>query len=276
MIARPACEYLLSKTYEDVWYRGEVYAERGLVNVAHKTNKEIRAVVRGGAEYITSLSFSHTTLIRKCTCPYALQNGARSPACKHMVALAIIWDEARHIERPTREQIETETIPPPLVSRFDIERAEQNPLKANLEILRLASSSGQWQHAHARLPLAPSSVDITKATREFLRWSKLASYDSYHCAGEMIAAFCELMRSLIASTNDAKPLLLADTLLNAQELHSRIVQKLIDNSDGFHSFSEAHLDAFRDAIKKERNRLHASDIQLFEQKLWNYDVHRND
>lgn len=286
MTLQSACEYILPKTYEDVWYRGEVYVERNLITLAKQDKREARAVVRGTQEYITSLRFSGTTLLKKCTCPYAQQGSTRSPACKHMVALAIVWDEARHLDRPTREQIETDTIPPPLVSRFDIERALQHPTKANLEILRLASSSHEWHKPHARLPLVPlfsretnealSRGEIRKITREFLRWTKLPSYDPYHCAGEMIAGLCEVLRVAVSRVKATDAILAADILLDLQQLHRTMIKNLVDDSDGFHQFSEAHLDALRDTIKRERIRVAKSDLQFFEQKIWNYDVAREE
>lgn len=282
MPTKAASELLLPKTYEDVWYRGEAYVERSLIRVAKRDKREIRAVVQGTAEYIVSLSYSGGGLIRKCTCPYVAA-GARSPACKHMVAVAIVWDEARQLERPTREDIETKTITPPLVSRFDIERAFQDPLKANLEVLRLAASENTpGRNPHARLPLAPplsqekeplEISEIKRAIRSIIRWARVPGYDSYLCSGEMIAAFCELMRAARTRLPITPPLIAADILRELQKGHYQIILSEIDNSDGFHIISEAHLEDFRDAIK--RQKISKEDVPFLEQKLWNYDVNRD-
>lgn len=286
MTVKSATELLLPGTYEDVWYRGEAYVERGLVRLAKNNQKEVRAVVKGTEEYITALAISGGSLVRKCTCPYAQSGGPRSPACKHMVALALVWDKERNIERPTREEIETRTITPPLVSRFDIERAFQNPVVANLEVLRLAASENRGgARPHSRLPLAPSAAatDLTKlvteeeaklAFREIGRWARLPSFDRYFCAGEMIAAFCEVLRLFFQRTKNTSPLVLGNVLGIAQKFHYILVQELVDASDGFHVFAEAHLDHLRDLIKKLP--LSKSDKQLLEQKLWDYEVHRDD
>ena len=285
MKVRSAAELLLPKTYEDVWYRGEAYVERGLVTVAKKDAKEVRALVAGTEQYVVSLTIAGAGLLKKCTCPYAAGGGSRSPACKHMVAVAIWWDELRHLPRPTREEIETESIPPPLVSRFDIERAFQNPVTTNLEIIRLASgASGQSTRPHERLPLMPpfetdaskplTLLETRKAFRALTRWSKLPSFDLYYCAGEMVAAFSEVIRLAISRITKTDPVLLTEILLDAQKFHYELVGKLIDDSDGLHVFSEAHLDEFRDIIKKKK--VSTEDRPFFEQKLWNYEVHRDD
>lgn len=282
---RSASELLLPKTYEDVWYRGEAYIERGLVKVAKKDKTEIRALVQGTERYTVSLAFSGSGMTRKCTCPYAQGTGTRSPACKHMVAVAILWDDSRGIPRPTHEEIGTNTIAPPLVSRTDIERAFQNPTKTNLEILRLAaSSSGAWPKPHERLPLMPAFSanpkepltlpEVRKAFRTLSRWTKLPGFDRYFCAGELVAAFCEVLRAMVSRCSATDPLLLGDMLLESQKFHFVISGELTDSSDGFHVFGEAHLDEFRDTIKKQP--IPKEDRQILEQKLWNYEVHRED
>ncbi len=278
-----ASELLLPKTYEDVWYRGEAYVERGLVRVAKSDKREIRALVMGTSEYIVSLEFSGAGLLKKCNCPYAVGTGPRSPACKHMVAVAITWDEKRHLERPRRENIETESIAPPLVSRFDLERAHQNPTSANLEVLRLSNSDG-WSRPHSRLPLMPdietdaskpaTPAEVKKAFRTITRWSRLAGYDRYFCAGEMVAAFCELTRILKRRSASTDPLLMADILREAQKFHYTIVLDLIDDSDGLHIFSEAHLEALAESLKNRK--VPKDDRAFLDQKLWDYEVHTDD
>lgn len=283
MPTKAASELLLPKTYEDVWYRGEAYVERGLVKIAKKDKKEVRALVSGNSEYVVSLSYSGGGLVRKCTCPY-VAGGARSPACKHMVAVAIVWDEERHLGRPSREEIETKTITPPLVSRFDIERALQEPLRANLEVLRLAASENTaGRTPHARLPLSPVFItdkttaldqgEVKKAVRSILRWARVPGYDAYLCSGEMIAAFCELLRSIRMRVSATPALGAADILRDLQKAHYAITLEEIDNSDGFHAVTEAHLDDIRDAIKKSKTS--KEDAPFLEQKLWNYEVNKD-
>lgn len=277
-----ASHLLLPKTYEDVWYRGEAYVERGLVSLAKSDKKEARALVKGTHEYVVSLGFSGAGLVKKCNCPYAVGGSARAPACKHMVAVAIIWDEKRHLDRPSREEIETESIAPPLVSRFDIERAQQNPLGANLEILRLSTSEGS--RPHSRLPLMPevtsdSSTPLTlaetrKAFRSITRWSRLAGYERYYCAGEMVAALCELLRIFKKRSAATEPLLLADILRESQKFHYTLVLELIDDSDGLHLFSEAHLEAIAEALKSRK--VSKDDRAFLDQKLWEFEVHKDD
>lgn len=278
-----ASQLLLPKTYEDVWYRGEAYVERDLVKVAKSDKQEIRALVRGGEEYVVSLQFSGGGLLKKCNCPYAAGTGVRSPACKHMVAAAIVWDGKRHLERPSREEIETDTIPPPLVSRFDLERAHQNPISANLEILRLSSSDGS-SRPHSRLPLMPEMegnpekpltlLEAKKLFRTLIRWTRLSGYDKYFCAGEMVAAFCEVLRVFKKRLPKTDPLLGGDILREAQKFHYKLILELVDDSDGLHTFSEAHLDAIAETLKNRK--VSKEDRAFLDQKIWDFEVHRDD
>ena len=280
MTLRCASELLLPRTYEDVWYRGEAYLDRGLVKILSHDDKSVRALVKGSDEYVVTMSISGSSLARRCSCPYARGGTARSPGCKHQSAVALAWDIARRFSAPTREDIETKSMPPPLVSIFDIERARGNPLSANLEVLRLAASEGSaWVKPHARLPLAPdferdlgralSLDDFKQAHRTMLRWTRLPLFDPYFCAGEMIAANCEIIRAGTLRVPASSALSSALALLEAVKFHEKLLDGLIDDSDNFREFSEAHLEAFSDAVKKIKPV--PTEKAYFDTTLWNYE-----
>ena len=89
-----------------------------------------------------------------------------------------------------------------------------------------------------------------------------------------MAAFCEVLRRVLRRSLASSPLVLAHILLDAQKFHYKLVQDLIDNSDNLHIFSEAYLDELRDTIKTMK--IKPQDKQSIDEKLWNYDVHRDD
>ena len=284
MKLRSATALLLPKTFEIIWHRGRSYAEQGLVTLAKSNDSEARAFVRGGEEYAVSLEFSGGGLKKKCTCPYA-SGSSKGQICKHIVAVAILWDEKRHISIPSDEDIEENTIAEPAVSRSDVEKAHSDPLHSDLEVVRLAPSElARSAKAHSRLPLMPvmvweisrpvSSGEVKKALQTITRWVRRGDYDKYYCSGEMMAAFTEVLRRVIKRSHVTSPLILANILLDAQKFHYKLVSDLIDNEDDLHVFSEAHLDELRDAIKSMK--IKPQDKQSIDEKLWNYDVHRDD
>ena len=284
MRTKSATELLLPRVYEDIWYRGQAYAERSKVKVTKEDKHEIRALVSGTTDYFVGLAFSGSGLARRCTCPY-MKAAAKTVACKHLVALAIIWDRKRDLVLPTREEIESETITPPFITYKDIDDAYTDPLHADLETLRLmASESGVWAKAHARLPLGPrivrdiktplTTVEVRVAIKELSRWPGHPAYDHSFCSGEMIAALCELMRVVGRRAPVTPPFVAAEILRDLQKAHYKMIGEQVDDSDGLYVFSEHHLEALHGLLKKAR--VSVDDQAEFDAKLWEYEVHRDD
>jgi hypothetical protein len=119
--------------------------------------------------------------------------------------------------------------------------------------------AGSWVLEHSRLPNAPrmkndpaQPISISELRRAFgaiRRWTSRSLYDLYFCAGEMMAAFCEVMRVIRMRVKATPPAVAAEALVLAQRFHRALVLELIDDSDGLHLFGEAHLDDLCAAIK---------------------------
>lgn len=239
---------LLYRVTQETWRRGEQYAQQGRVGSLEPIPKGFRAVVRGTQTYEVELAWRGSGLSKKCTCPVS---GGRNP-CKHLIALAIIADQSLGIPPPDVEEVESETIPPPLISRTDIETMYRDPLNVNLTTLRLAASeSGSWSRPHSRLPDAPKMSDsgplsvgeVKQALKEIERWSRHRNFDPYFCAGEMMAGFCCLLRLIGQRAQETSAEIMVEVLEKAAEFHRRLVFELIDDSEGIHQFGEAHLQA---------------------------------
>ncbi|MES2953062.1 MAG: hypothetical protein V4674_00695 [Patescibacteria group bacterium] len=284
MRLKSAAALLLSKTYEDVWYRGAAYAAKGRVKITKSDKHEVRGMVSGTQDYFVALAFSGAGLARRCTCPYN-KLASRTVACKHLAALAIVWDASRDIAPPTRDEIDSKTITPPFISYKDIDDAYTDPLHADLEVLRLmASESGVWSKAHARLPLSPRFAreaklplviaDVKKAVKEITRWAGHPAYDRAFCAGEMIAGFCELIRLIALRVPVTPPFVAAEILRELQKAHYALIGDLVEDSDGLYIFSEVHLDWMHMLLKKVR--LPAEDRAPFDAKLWEYEIHKDE
>lgn len=104
---KSAAQTLLNKTQEDVWARGQEYVKNGNVKITAQDEKRIEAAVSGKQEYQVSLTFMGGGLSKKCTCP------SRFLVCKHIVAVALVWDETRSIQVPEEHIVKRHTIPKP-------------------------------------------------------------------------------------------------------------------------------------------------------------------
>jgi hypothetical protein len=239
---------LLYRVTQEAWRRGEQYAQGERVGSLEPILKGFRAIVRGTQAYAAELAWRGSGLSKKCTCP--VSGGQNS--CKHLIALAIVADQLLGIPPPDAEEVEAVAIPPPLISRADIEAMYRDPLNVNLTTLRLAASeSGSWSRPHSRLPDAPKMSDsgplsvgeIKQALKEMERWSRHRNFDLYFCAGEMMAGFCCLLRLIGQRAQETSAEIMVEILEKAAEFHHRLVFELIDDSEGVHQFGEAHLQA---------------------------------
>lgn len=282
-----ATQLLLNKTNKEIWYRGEKYADEGKVNIVKGDDKEVEAIVRGTKRYIVNLKFAGGGISRQCTCPYADRSSSYRPICKHMVAVAILWDEQQGLERPSKDEVESYTIAPPEISRSEITALYRDPLRADLEKLRILADEtalGGRPRPHSRLPNCPkiltkesvplTAKEVIKAFREIERWTNRRLYDSYFCAGEMVAAFCEVMRIIKKRIPATPPITVAEILREAQKFHYKLILELIDDSEGLHEFTEAYLEDIYQELKKIP--VSKNEKIAFKQKLREFDKHRDD
>lgn len=191
----------------------------------------------------------------------------------------------RGIKRPCEGEVEFDTIPPPLVTRSQYVSLFKNPLKADLEVLRIATDEiGSWSRPHSSLPNMPhfsnneneplNIKEIRKAFKEIVGWTNRKRYDYYFCAGEMVAAFCEVMRLVKKRLKVSSPMDAAKILREAQKFHYELVMELIDDSNGLHAFTEADLEDIFNYIKRMPE---AEDERVvLAKELKEFENHRND
>jgi len=275
-------EYLAGMTYKDMWERGEDYVKKGKVVLTRSDMHEAEGAAKGQSRYDVYLKFVKSGMRRRCTCPYGQRSTSRTPVCKHMIALAILWDDARGIPRLTEEKKDI-LMPPPLVTREQLEACYRDPLHADLDVLRLAPDEFALSpRGHAHLPKMPAFTsdsmsaltlkEVQGAFRTMKRWSYRSSYDPYFCAGEMVAACCEVMRVICTRINATSPLVCAEILREAQEFHYTLITGLIDDSEGTHIFTESHLEEMHWLLR--RRELDERDRQQFDTMLREYERSR--
>jgi len=256
---KSATKMLLNRTHQEIWHRGESYADKDLVGIVNDTDKKVQAVVKGTKEYDIILRFSPRKILINCTCPYFKKNGH---ICKHIVAVAIVWDEKRGISRPSLDVVERGTVPPSGFSRKDINRLFSKPLKADLDELRIlpeVTALGGYVRPHSKLPKEPKIIsdasnplttkELQNCYSQIKKWSHRQAYDPYFCSGEMVAAFCAMLRIIRKRLPVTPALVAVELLLSIQQFNITLVTELVDDSQGLHRFSEAHLDDIYDYLK---------------------------
>jgi len=249
-----ATDLLLYRTYEERWERGEKYANQGKVKILTYDEKHVEASVTWTDVYKVELAFRAWWLSRRCSCPL-------KDMCKHMVATAIVWDEMRGIPRPTPNEVRRTSISQRAITREDLEDAYNDPLSADLDIIRVAAEEyclGS-PRPHALLPKKPklksskwkiTMEEVESVIQEIRSRSRKRDYDMCFCAGEMVAAFCEAIRNFMRRIELHTPKEAKHFYQELKDFESELIDDLIDDSEWLHEFTEAHMLELQEMIEK--------------------------
>jgi len=238
---------LLDRTEEAVWRRGEGYADKGKVRVLKHDEKGIEAAVTGTKNYHVILKFVANGIRKQCDCPYAARG-----ICKHIVAAAIVWDEFRGFARPGSEMVHAETIQPSPISGPQLTRCFADPLNADLDIIRVAVDYFGFSHKpHAVLPKCPRIesheeaplllAEVKSALQEMASWNRRSRYNHYLCAGEMAAAFSELLDVIYHRLPATPPDEAVRIMLSCVDWYYTKFSNIIDDSDGVWIFPKTRI-----------------------------------
>ncbi|HRU39225.1 MAG TPA: hypothetical protein P5511_05050 [Candidatus Goldiibacteriota bacterium] len=269
---------LLRRATQKVWHRAEEIVRQHKVKIIEMNAKTFSATVSGTQDYTVKLVMKRTNVDTSCTCPF------RGPGvCKHIVASALVWDrEMVGVTPPEDREIESQCMPEPDNSgRLKLREMEKNPLDADLNDLRqFYELAGLWSRPHAKLPDMPAMdinpkepltmKEVEKALKQIAKWSSRSAYDHYFCAGEMIAAFCEVIKVIKSRLTATEAALSVDILLYAQRFHNKEFLRSIDDSDGMRLVSEAYLDDLCKAIATGQTGDMKAKLLEFEKNKGNY------
>ena len=151
---------------------------------------------------------------------------------------------------------------PYLISRQQLDDAFRRPLDADLDVLRVANSTFAFKNkrGHEKLPKQPrfssarsrslTASEFGEAVEEIALWVEKPNYDPYFCAGEMAAAFSEVLRCVVRRESVTKSSVLATILRDAIAFEERLIFDLIDDSSGDHEFTRAHIDVLRQICER--------------------------
>lgn len=238
---------LLGRTRVEVWKRGEKYALEGRVQIIESDDTQVKAIVRGTENYEVFLKFLARGIRKQCTCLYA-----GGDVCKHMIATALIWDNMRGFAPPAEDKVELETIHPPPISRKQIAACYARPLKADLNIIRVATDYYNLSpKKHARLPQCPrietyekvplTLTEVKGSLKEMERWAKRKTYHHYFCAGEMAAAFSECLDVIYSRMSVSEPGEAIIIMAYCVDWYYREFEQMVDGSDGVWIFPVARI-----------------------------------
>jgi len=244
---KSSARVLLGRTRVEVWKRGEKYALEGRVQITESDDTQVKAIVSGTESYEVFLKFLARGIRKQCTCPYA-----GGDVCKHMVATSLIWDNMRGFAPPAEDKVELETIHPPPISRKQIATCYAHPLKADLDIIRVATDYYNLSpKKHARLPRCPrietyekvplTLTEVKGALKQMEKWAKRKTYHNYFCAGEMAAAFSEMLDILEKRLASSPPEVMIGIMAYCVDWYYRKFEQMVDGSDGVWIFPVARI-----------------------------------
>jgi hypothetical protein len=249
---KSATDLLLHQTDSRIWQRGEDYADMNKVAIYEFNDRGVSAVVAGTEAYRVSINVAGSGMSRVCSCPYFETHGE---FCKHIVAVAIQWDRQRGLPIPTQGEVEDYAIHRPSVSRRDIDRLYDDPMNADLDLLRRVpdlTALGGRPRKHAKLPVRPKKLldttdaltpnELRKCFTEIRSWTRRSTYDPYFCAGEMVAAFCEVLLIVKKRLPSTAPETVTDVFSIISDFYNHLVVELIDDSQGHRAVAVAYLE----------------------------------
>lgn len=267
---------LLRRATQKVWRRGiEIQDQVTIIDIKAKT---FAAIVKGTQDYAVKLVMKRTNVDTSCTCPF------RGPGiCKHIVAAALVWDrEDKGVSPPEEIDIKHDCMPEPDNSgRVKLRQMDKNPLDADLNDLRqFYKLAGLWSRPHAKLPDIPTMdinpqepltmKEVEMALKQIVKWSSRSAYDHYFCCGEMIAAFCEVIKVIKSRLPATDVSISVDILLYVQQFHNKEFLQSVDDSEGQRFISEAYLDDLYLAITASQPGALKDKLDEFEKNKGNY------
>ncbi|MEK7185536.1 MAG: SWIM zinc finger family protein [Patescibacteria group bacterium] len=259
---------ILSETYQEIYGRGLEYYKKDRSKILSTTNNSCSAIVKGTDTYTVQLGFRKIGSPKyDCSCQYMVSQTRNKNPCKHIIATSLAWDVMRKVSIPDQDSVGSLSIAPSEISHKDLQIAYGNPLQADLKVIRIAADElGTWSRPHARLPDIPkvckekivSMSGIKNGLAEIRLWSHKSTYDLYFCAGEMVAAFCELVRWAKSHIVEVEINEKVEIIELITHFHKELIFELIDDSEGLHIFTEAHADDLIETIMKDSEQFTAA------------------
>src|SRR3989339_939144 len=239
--------YILYNTTEDIFWRGVDYVNKNKVDRIEESEKIISTTIIGSNEYLVEFRQGLKYLKGHCSCPYASMN---EDYCKHIVALALAWDEKKGISPPDQKEVEKNCLQINYDFGKKVDQMFNDPLNADLKFLAIASDYVTSARPHAKIPIkttitnAKEELSLKKVQLGLQKIENLTNnrnYDPYFCAGEISAVFCLTLDSIIKKLTTVPKGFQIKIIIECTVFYYNQYLQIIDSSDGIHQIPFARL-----------------------------------
>lgn len=251
--------YILNNTTEDIYWRGLEYFQKNKVGAIQESEKIISATIKGANEYLVEFRQGPKYLKGYCSCPYFSVN---EDYCKHIVALAVSWDQKKGISLPDKKEVKKYCIQVDHDFGKKVNQMFSDPLNADLKFLAVASDYTSWARPHAKIFIkttienSKEELSLKKAQLGLQKIDNLTNnknYDPYFCAGEISAVFCLTLDSIIKKLSMTPKDVQTKIIIECIVFYYNQYLQIIDSSDGIHEIPFARLQKMvNDYISRDR------------------------
>lgn len=249
--------YILDNITEEIYKRGIQYASSGRVGQLKEMDNKLIASVAGSEIYRIEFNQGPKYIKAYCDCPDAESN---DDYCKHIAAVAIVYDQSHGENLPSSEDINNLTIEVDRDFWKKIEEMFKNPLEADLKLLAVASDYSSWGvKPHAKISVHPTIKKIEKnlttqgVIKGFGSISKImakSNFDHYFCAGEISAVFAETLDAVIFRLDYTQARIALKIFELCAVFYYEYLES-IDGSDGIWQIPQARLPAIYKKLKEK-------------------------
>lgn len=147
-------QYILPDTTETIFWRGFKYFHDHKVSIYKESDKKLSGFMHGSDVYKVEFRQGPKYIKGYCDCPYFETN---DDYCKHIVALAIAYDDLNGVESPDEEEVKNSSLEVDHDFGRKIDEMFEKPFEADLEFLARVSDYTAWKpKPHAKLLLEPT------------------------------------------------------------------------------------------------------------------------
>lgn len=252
-------EYLLDNTTSDIYYRGLDYMRKGKVRDFNEETKKVKAKIAGTQDYYVEIRRGQIYTEGHCDCPYAQTN---SDYCKHVIALAVYYDELRKVLLPTPKDVKKKSMEVDHSFGSKIDEMFKDPMNADLELLATASDYASWVRPHARIVLTSAlkiagnkltKFDVRKAFSKIRSLGNKYKYDPYFCAGELSAVSCLTLDEILKNLGELDEKELVEVFIESVVFYYNTYLAMIDGSDGIWQIPQARIIKMFEILKSRVN-----------------------
>lgn len=259
--------YLLENVTGDIYSRGLDYAMEGRIHDFVEEPKKIKAIVSGSKNYLVEIREGQIYFKGYCDCPYVDSN---DDYCKHVLALAVYYDNLRKVPLPSGEEVEGRCLEVDYSFGPRINAMFNDSLHADLDLLATASDNGSWVRQHTKIELKshvadnekPISIkEVNSGFGKIISYEKRYNYDSYFCAGEVSAVLSMTLDAILHRLKDSPREELTAVFKDSVIFYYNNYLQMIDGSDGVWQIPRARIIEIFGLMKSKLSENELEDVR---------------